>query len=146
MKKIALLAPAAIAVFAAVGCGGGGGPASPGFPLLEGTWTAIKAEYVSVADPVRTVDIVARGSTVSLVLRESTFTLMITDPGEAPEVTVGYWTASGATLTLSPVGTTTPWVFTIYQNWDTMVLVGAHVLFAFGGSPEEAILTLEVYQ
>ena len=135
----------AIAVFAAVSCGGGS-PASPESPPLEGTWTAIKAEYVSVADPVRRVDIVAQGSTVTLVLRESTFNLAIIDPGEAPEVTLGSWTSSPTTLTLSPAGTTTSWVFTIYQNWDTMVLSGAHVPFAFGGPPEEAILTLEVYQ
>jgi hypothetical protein len=145
LKKMALLVPAAIAVFAAVGCGGGG-PTDPGFPPLEGTWTAIKAEYVSVAEPVRTVDIVAQGSTVTLVLSESTFNLSIVDPGEAPEVTVGSWTSSPTTLTLSPVGTTTSWVFTINQGWDTMVLSGAHVPYAFGGSPEEAILTLEVYQ
>lgn len=145
MRKTTLLAPVVIAVFAAAGCGGGS-PAGPVYRPLEGTWTATKAEYVSVADPVRTVDIVAQGSTVTLVLSESTFNLTIVDPGEAPEVTVGSWTASVATLTLSPVGTTTPWVFTMDQGWDTMILSGAHVAFAFGGSPEEAILTVEVYQ
>jgi hypothetical protein len=77
---------------------------------------------------------VAQGSTVTLVLDTSTYTLTITDPGKTPKVTTGSWTSTAVTMTLAPSGTSFTWVFDMTPSGNTLTLSGANVDFDFGGT------------
>jgi len=138
MRKTALFVLVALAIIGALSCKDSTtGPSPQG---LSGTWKATKAEYVSAADSSKKVDIVAQGSTLTLVLETGSFTLTITDPGEAPSVTTGTWTSSSDTLTLAPSGTSFTWMFNMTQSGNNLTLSGGHVQFDFSGALEEAIL------
>lgn len=143
MGKTALYFFAAAALMGVAGCKSGTGPDTDD---LIGTWQATKAEYVSVADSNIKVDIIAEGSTLSLVLSSGTFVLTITDPGPGtdPVVANGTWSKSIDTLTLVPA---TGWFgesqFDMSLSGVTLMLTGGHIPFSFTpGNPEEAILNL----
>ena len=90
---------AALAAFAAVACGGSSGP-SP--QTLAGTWGATKAELVKASNSATRVDVVAKGGTVQLVLRDDkSFDLTISEPGKPVEQTSGTWSSSSDVLSLS---------------------------------------------
>ena len=132
MRKAVLIILAALVILVFGSCKDSStGPSPQG---LTGTWQATKAEYVSVANPSTKVDIVAQGSTVTLVLDTSTFTLTITDPGKAPKVTTGTWTSTTDTMTLEPSGMSGGWTFDMTLSGNTLTLSGANVLFDFGGT------------
>jgi hypothetical protein len=109
-----------------------------------GTWHATKAEFVSAADPNTKVDIVAGGSTVTLVLDNTSAVLTITDPGEDPVVYSATWSASSDILTLTwTSGLNGEAQFDYALNGDNLTMEGGHVPFDFTeGDLEEAILNL----
>ncbi len=142
MQKATCAVLAALAILAVAGCKDSTtGPSAQG---LQGSWRATKAEFTSVANPSTKVDIVAQGSTVTLVLAASTFTLTITDQGQSPKVTAGSWTSSMDTMTLKPSGVSFDWTFDMNQSGNTLTLSGANVNFDFGadGTMEEAKLNM----
>jgi hypothetical protein len=143
MKRI-LLALAAAAVLAAGGCGSAGGVIPDDFKIL-GTWIATSARYVSVSDPGTSVDLVAQGSTVTLVIQEPAFNLSIQTQGQNPVVYIGTWTQSGDGMEFTPNGAMAPWVFTVIQGQGTLSLGGAHVTYDFGSGPGDAIFSLDLY-
>jgi hypothetical protein len=111
---------------------------------LIGTWRATKAEFVSVANSNTKVDIIAQGSTLTLVLSSNAFVLTITDPGQNPEVSNGAWSSSIDVLTLVP---SSGWQgesqFDMSLSGNQLTLTGGHMPFEFTpGNPEEAILNL----
>ena len=90
---------AALAVGAAVACGGSSGP-SP--QTLAGTWGATKAELVKASSASTKVDIVAKGGSVLLVLRDNkSFNLTFSEPGEPVQDMSGVWSSSTDVLTLA---------------------------------------------
>jgi hypothetical protein len=145
MKKILFPAIMTAALLAAGGCGSPGGATIPDDDTITGTWIATRATYVSVADPNKSVDLVAQGSTVTLVMGESAFNLSIQTPGQNPTVYIGTWTQTFDGLELTPQGATSPWVFSAALGYQTLSLGGAHVTHDFGSGPEDAIFSLDFY-
>jgi hypothetical protein len=141
MKKTAFVLLVAVPFLVLAGCKSSTGPDAD---TIKGTWDATKAEYVSVANSSTKVDIIVQGSTVVLVFNSSTFSLTITDPGEAPWVANGTWSASIDTMTLTwTSGFSGESQFDFVLDGDELTLTGGHVPFEFtAGSPEEAILNL----
>jgi hypothetical protein len=121
--------------------GAGEGPAPAG---LVGTWRATKAEFVSADDPNTKVDVVAKGTRVTLELQASTFTLTEADPDIAARETTGTWTASSDLLTMTPSGMPFSWVFQLASSGDDLSLTGGSVEFDFNldGANEQAKLNL----
>jgi hypothetical protein len=137
--KIAVILVGLVAL-AAGGCKNSTGP---DVESLIGTWQATKAEYVSVANSNTKVDIVAQGSTLTLLLSASTYVLTITDPGQNPEVINGSWSKSIDTLTLTPSGGSSDSVFDMSLSSDTLTLTGGGAWFDFTpGNFEDATLNL----
>ena len=144
-RSLGILAVAAT-VLAAGSCGSPSGAPPPDNPAIAGTWIATSAKYVSVADPNKSVDLVAQGSTVTLVMDETAFNLSIQTPGQNPTVYVGTWAQTYNGIELTPQGATSPWVFTAATlGYQTLSLGGAHVTHDFGSGPEDAIFSLELY-
>jgi hypothetical protein len=150
----AFFATLVVVASVAAGCGGdsgsGGSSSSPSSPSgttttqtgLEGNWLATKAEFVSSANASKRVDVVAKGTKVTLALTGSSFVLTMTDPGVAPKVTNGTWTASRDTMTLTPAGMSWSWQFDMTQSGNNLTLNGASVEFDFAanGAMEQAKL------
>ena len=144
----AVLAALVVVATGAAGCGGdsdngssasGSSPAGPSTTPtvatgLEGSWRATKAEFVSAANSSKRVDVVAQGTTVTLVLSGSNFTYTITDPGKTPNVTSGTWTSSRDTMSLKPNGVTWSWQFDMTQSGNNLTLNGASVEFDFAAN------------
>jgi Lipocalin-like domain len=138
--KVAVILVGLVALVAG-GCKDSTGPSAQS---LIGTWHATKAEYVSIANPTTKVDIIATGSTLTLVLSSSNFVLTITDPGANPVVSNGTWSSSIDEMTLVP---TTGWFgesqFDMSLSGNQLTLTGGHLPHAFTpGNPEDAILNL----
>ncbi len=142
MRKLALILLSAAVSICAAGCKGD--PTAPDVKTLVGTWNATKAEFVSVANSNTKVDIIAQGSTLTLALSSSTFVFTITDPGQAPEVTTGTWSASSDVITLSyTTGSSGESQFDFVLNGDRLTMTGGHVPHDFTvGNFEEAVLNL----
>jgi hypothetical protein len=151
----ALFAILIVVATVAGGCGsnGGssGGSSSPAAPSgsstpqgLDGTWKATKAEFVSVANSSRKVDVVSQGTVVTLVFSGSNFVFTIADPGQSPNVTNGTWTSTRDTMSLKPNGVTWSWQFDMAQNGNSLSLSGASVEFDFAanGVMEQARLSM----
>jgi hypothetical protein len=143
-----LFATLVVATIAA-GCGGdgnsgsssSGGSSSPTSPSttpapqgLQGTWKATKAEFVSAASSSKRVDVVAKGTTVTLALTGSEFVLTMTDPGQPARVTSGTWTSSSDTMSLRPAGMSWSWQFDMTQSGNNLTLNGASVEFDFAAN------------
>jgi hypothetical protein len=97
--RFVLLAVAALGV----ACGGGGSPTTPSEVAsgLTGTWRVTRAEYINATNSAQSVDVIAQGTTMTLVLQAGgTFTLTIVDPGQAANVVTGTWTSSRDVLTI----------------------------------------------
>lgn len=91
---------------------------------LAGTWEATEAVVTSVADPTVSVDFVAEGGTITLVLNaDAGYVFTSSFPGEDPEVEIGTYSVSGDVLTITPVDDD-PETFTISRDGDTMTLTG----------------------
>jgi hypothetical protein len=132
---------------AAPGCteeDGGNGPVGPSPTGLPGTWRATRAEYSIRATPNVKVEVVARGTSIVLVLDAAgTFTLTSTDPGAPPETIAGTWSASIDVLTLrGPAVGESQFSFDLGGN--TLTLTGGHMLYDVDGDgvDDEASLTM----
>ena len=80
------------------------------------------------------VDVVAKGTTVTLALTGSDFALTMTDPGLPAKVTSGTWTSSSDTMSLKPAGMTWSWQFDMSQSGNNLTLNGASVEFDFAAN------------
>jgi hypothetical protein len=141
-NKAALILIAAVAFLGAIACKSATGPDDE--DEFIGTWKATKAEFVSVADPNTKVDIVAQGSTFTLVLNASTFTMTIKEPGEADWVGNGTWSSSIDTMTFTwSSGMSGESQFDFTLSASQLTLEGGHMPHEFTpGNSEEAILNL----
>jgi Lipocalin-like domain len=118
-------------------------PTSPSSQGLPGVWRATRAEYTNGSNPGQRLEVVARGTTLVLTLNAgSTYTLTITDPGEAGTTANGSWSATQDVLTLKPSNITGEIQFDMVLSGSTLTLSGGHVLFDFGdgSGPQESIL------
>jgi len=141
MPKTLFVAGAVLAALLAGACKSSTGPSTDS---LVGTWDATKAEYVKVSDTGTKVDVVAEGSTVSLVLTASTFTFTVDDARAEQTTLTGTWTKSTDTLTLEPSGVSYTIVFEMTLNGSTLTLDGGGVMFDFTstGTFEDATLNM----
>jgi hypothetical protein len=139
-----VVATLVLAVFLAPACGGksGSNPAAPTPQTLEGTWRATKAEFVSVASSSRRTDIVAQGSTLTLVFSGTNYTRTMTEPGHAPDVQTGTWSASTDLMTLKPTGVTWSIQFDMTFGGNNLTMNGGSVQFDWTGTLEEAKLSM----
>jgi len=109
------------------------------------SWTATKAEFTSVADANKKVDIIAQGGWLNIVFDDAgSFTLHISKSGGAAEESAGDWSVSSDVMTWfwrsRYTGQTQ---FDYFLNGDTMTLTGGHIPFDFTtGTFEEATLNL----
>jgi len=87
-----------------------------------------------VATPSKRVDVVAKGTTVTLALTGSNFVFTMTDQGLAPNVTSGTFTTSKDTMSLTPAGVTWSWQFDMIQSGNNLTLNGASVEFDFAAN------------
>jgi hypothetical protein len=142
--------PAVLLAAAALngGCGGSDGgfsSASQATETLAGSWRATKAEYTNRSNASQKVDIVARGSVVTLVLEAGgAFRLTIVDPGQAGNVVSGSWTASRDVLTIRIAGQNGESQFDMALSGSTLALTGGHQLFDVNddGAGEECVLDM----
>jgi hypothetical protein len=143
--RFVLLAVAALGV----ACGGGGSPTTPSEVAsgLTGTWRVTRAEYINATNSAQSVDVIAQGTTMTLVLQAGgTFTLTIVDPGQAANVVTGTWTSSRDVLTIVRTGQSGNSQFDVTLDGNNLTLDGGHVEYDFGndGQPEEAILNMDL--
>ncbi len=119
---------------------GGNNQSSQG---LAATWQATRAEFVSAANSNIRVEVVSRGTTIVLSLQSTgAYSRTITDPGHAPNVETGTWSASRDVLTLRPAGMPFSIEFDYTLSGNTLTLAGGHVEFDINGdgAVEEAVL------
>jgi hypothetical protein len=138
MQRLARVLLFVAAVIAAA-CGGGSDNGTPSVSpstqaTLTGSWKATRAEFVSASNSSVRVEIVAQGTTLTLVLDSAgTYTQKIVDPAQAGQTTTGTWSASQDTLTLKPAGITGNIQFDMTLNGATLTLTGGHVSFDVNG-------------
>ncbi|MBP1636851.1 MAG: hypothetical protein H6Q10_3425 [Acidobacteria bacterium] len=140
--RLALVTLAALAVFGAAcgdsDSGGSGNPTGPSGSSLAGNWKATRAEFVGVANTNQRVEVVARGTSITLSLVSGgTFTLTITEPGKSPEVTNGSWTSTSDVLKMTPAGMSWSWEFDMSLNGNTLTLGGATFEFDVNGDDHD---------
>lgn len=137
VRTIGLLS--ALAVAAA--CGSSTGPAASD---LVGTWHATRMQYVSTTG-LGTVDIVAAGGTVTLVLNaDSTYQLTVTPSGGSADVSAGTWSNSIDVMTVRETGMTGEMQFQMTYTATTLTLTGANTSYDFNGDGTEEAATLNV--
>ena len=143
---IAAFIAAAILVPACGGSKGSNGsnPAAPTAQTIDGTWRATKAEYVSAANSSKRVDVVAQGTIVTMAFAGGNYTFTQTDPGKAPQIQTGSWSASTDMMTLRPTGVTWSLQFDMTFSSNNLTLNGASVEFDFAanGVNEQAKLNM----
>jgi hypothetical protein len=140
------------ALLAAIALNGACGSSDSGFSsatqateTLAGSWRATKAEYTNRANTSQKLDIVARGSSVTLVFEPGgAFRMNVIDPGQAGNVVSGTWSATVDVLTIVRAGQTGQTQFDMTLSGSTLTLSGGHVLFDLNddGAGEECVLDM----
>ncbi len=126
-------------------CGGSSSPTAPSVQTLAGTWKATRAEFVGASNSSQRVEVVSRGTTMTLTLDAGgNYTQRIVDPGQLGQTTTGSWSASSDVLTLKPSGMPFQIQFDMTLSGSTLTLNGGHVEFDVNGDDreEEAILNM----
>lgn len=121
---------------AAVACGDDGvGPLADD---IVGTWTATKVEYVSVSQPVRTIDVIAEGGTGTLTFSAAGTYLFTLEPVSTPgQVDTGAWELDGDILTMWPRGTDLESRFDVALSGNRLSLSGGACEYDFDGDHQE---------
>ena len=123
----------------------GGDSAGPSPSEITGTWQATQVEYVSVAQPSVSVDLIAdEDYSATLVLAANgSYTFTLTPPADQPQVTTGTWELAGDVLNVAPTGTQFRLQFDIALSGNTLRLTGAGAEYEFvDNQPEDATLNL----
>ncbi|KPK79781.1 MAG: hypothetical protein AMS25_11390 [Gemmatimonas sp. SM23_52] len=122
-------------VGAALACGGDG--VGPSADEVVGTWTATKVEYVSVSQPVQTIDLIAEGGTGTLAFSAAGTYLFTLEPIDTPgQVDTGAWELDGDILTMWPRGTNFEMRFDVVLSGNRLTLSGGDAQFDFDGDHE----------
>jgi hypothetical protein len=140
------------ALLAAVALNGACGGSDSGFTsatqateTLVGSWRATKAEYTNRGNTGQKLDIVARGSSVSLAFDSGgAFRMTITDPGQAGNVVSGTWSATRDVLTIVRTGQNGETQFDMNLSGSSLALSGGHVLFDVNGDGNGEECTLDM--
>ncbi len=89
----------------AVGCSDSAGPEGSATPAdLVGQWIASAYTVTSVADPTMSAELIALGMTLTITFTETSYTGVVTFPGEPQEDFSGTYTIEGQSLILDEVG------------------------------------------
>ncbi|UCC49250.1 MAG: lipocalin family protein [Gemmatimonadota bacterium] len=108
--------------------------AGPTAGEITGTWQATQVEFVRVATPAVSVDLIAAGGSATLVLAsDSNYTYTETPAGELPQIETGTWELHGAILTMTPSDSRFSLQFEVALSGDTLRLSGADVEYDFDG-------------
>jgi hypothetical protein len=108
--------------------------AGPTASQITGTWQATQVEFVRVAAPAVSVDLIAAGGSATLVLAsDRNFTYTVTPPGELTGLETGTWELDGAILTMTPTHLTFSLQFEVQLSGDTLRLSGADAEYDFDG-------------
>ena len=136
----------ALSLLSGVALACGDDAAGPSPSEITGTWQATHVEYVSVAQPTVSVDlIVDEDYTVTLVLAANgSYTFTQTPPGEPPQTSTGTWEVDGDVFDVAPTGTQYRLQFEIALSGNTLSLSGADAEYDFDGddTPEDAKLNM----
>ncbi len=121
-------------------------PTGPSAVSLDGTWRATRAEFVSLASPTRSTEVVSKGMIVTLQLPTgANYTFTLAEPGAPPYVVTGTWTASKDELTLNLSAPLSGELqFDYVLNGNALTINGGHMLFTFDDKacPEESIVSM----
>ena len=114
---------------------------------IVGTWTATSMVFTSDADADVSVDLIAEGATLSVVLgAEGTYSLVIHEPGFEPEDEGGTYSVDGAILTLDPIEFEENDSFEAVLNGNTLTLTSSDDEFDFDDDeiedPASLVVTL----
>lgn len=121
---------------AAVACGGDG--VGPSADEIVGSWTVTKVEYVSVSQPVQTIDLIAEGGTGTLVFNAAgTYVFTLTPSGEPAQLDTGDWELDGDIMSMWPNGTNFEMQFDVALSGDRLTLSGADTEYDFDGDHQE---------
>jgi hypothetical protein len=141
LRKVMLIGGLSSAV---LGCGSDDST-GPQAQDVVGTWHATKVQVTSVANGANTIDIVAAGGTLQVVLNANhTFSSTVTFPGEAPETSTGTYTQTATTLSLindqNSGGDVI--VFDVALSNGTLLLTNGTITFDFGSGEVASKLDL----
>jgi len=144
MRSVRKLIQAGMLCSAVLGCGDESVTGTQ-VPDVVGTWHATKGQVTSVANPANTVDMVALGATLQVVLNANhTFATTITFPGEAPETSTGTYTVTATKLTITndQASGGDVIVFDVALNGGTLLLTNGTVDWDFGAGEVASKLDL----
>ena len=112
---------------------------------IVGTWNATSMVFTSDADSEVSVDLIAEGATLSVVLSaEGTYSLLIQEPGFEPEDEGGTYSVDGAILTLDPNEFEEDDSFETVLNGNSLTLTSSDDEFDFNDDEIEEAASLEV--
>ncbi|MGD8869618.1 MAG: lipocalin family protein [Gemmatimonadales bacterium] len=123
----------------------GDGSVGPSASEITGSWQATSYEYVSVADPSTSVDLIADENwSVTLALASNgSYTLTQTPPGGGPQMSSGTWELDGDVFNVAPTGTQFRLQFDIVLSGNILRLTGADAEYEFvENQPEDAKLNM----
>ncbi len=112
---------------------------------LTGTWVATEIVFTNPANASQSVDLIDQGATFTLTVRsDSTFTTVITEPGEPIETRTGDVSSNGDTLTVAESGQGSPTEFLASRSGDTLTLTTSDEEFDFDGDEAEDPANLRI--
>ncbi len=101
---------------------------------ITGTWNATLVQYTSTADPSKSVDLIADGGTLSIVITAGmNYTLTVSFPGEPVEAEQGTVSLADDVVTIDPAGPDVQFDFDFALSGDTMTLTSDDEEFDFDG-------------
>ena len=109
----------------AVGCSDSAGPEGSATPAdLVGQWIANAYTVTSVADPTMSAELITLGMTLTITFTETSYTGVVTFPGEPQEDFSGTYTIEGQSLILDEVGEEELETMTYNLSGDVLTLSG----------------------
>ncbi len=141
MRRVTRVLLPLMAAAVGLACSGSDPVEAPTTENFARAWTITKCEYRSTAND-DAVELVGAGWTIMLWVNDNgMFLLSRTPPGGTEELIGGSWSASGRTVTFTPVGAAYSWQFSGRVKGETMTLAGAHAEYDLDddGAPEDVV-------
>jgi hypothetical protein len=99
---------------------------------LAGSWVASEYRFTNPANTAQTVDLVAVGGSLSLmIMADGNYTVTIQEPGNVPETRSGTVEVRGDTLTISESGQGSPTDYLAQRSGDTLTMTTSDEEFDF---------------
>lgn len=143
-RVISILGAVALAATACSSSNSTTGPGTSGPPDLTGSWTITKYQFVSVAHPTTTYDVIANGYTGVAVLSDAakTWSVTVTQGSTVINQAAGTYTETATTLTFNQTGQS-PSTFSFSKSGNTVTLTdGTNSSYDFGNGSEPATVNI----